>query len=118
MGSRKSSTCFGKSSRSALTEYDSAYEAKSAAEYVSQIQGERFTYYECRNCGRWHLAPASRQTPSTTCPYCVDGCGAPKEAYLSYEGANTRARILQNEKGVVLRPYECPAGMGWHLTKS
>lgn len=118
MGYRKSATCKGKISQQAVTEYDTEYDAQCGAEHAAQCHGEAFTPYRCQTCGHWHISPLRRQTPSRPCPYCTDSHGYPKKAYSTLKGAETRAAIIQRDRGLDLRPYECEYGMGWHLTKS
>ena len=46
----------------------------------------------------------------------VTSKGKPKALYKTIKDAKTRADILRKEIGADVRPYECPAGKGWHLT--
>lgn len=117
MASRKSASCFGRVSGKPLTEYDSQGDAERGAEHARAAYGRDLVTYACQRCGRWHLAPADRQTPSTTCYGCRGRNGRAKAAYETYEDADRRASILATEEGVYLQPYACPYGSGWHLTK-
>jgi hypothetical protein len=114
---RKSSTCTGKVSKAALTEYDSEIEALEGARFALDRYGQENVPYRCNRCGLWHLSPKSRQTPSTTCGVCQGQDGRPKATYASERDAERRAEILFREQGVLLRAYPCDYG-GWHLTKS
>lgn len=118
MGSRKSTLCIGKTSGQPVTEYDSEYEAHDGAAHARLAYGQDLVPYLCNRCHLWHLAPRSRQTPSTTCGHCTGADGRRKEAYASELDANRRAAILRAERGIVLRAYPCEYGQGWHLTKS
>ncbi len=117
MGYRKSSKCVGKTAGGALTEYDSLECARDGARHVKLAYGNDVTPYRCDRCRLWHLAPAGRQTPSSTCHDCAGRDGQPKQAYASEEAAERRAEILRNERLVELTTYCCPHGAGWHLTK-
>jgi len=101
-----------------LMSYESKIKAESAAEYALKTYGNEMVPYRCTKCEAWHLTPKERHTPSTTCPHCVDSCGNSKQAYKTEEYARTRAKILQEERGIKLYSYECEYGYGWHLTKS
>jgi len=117
MGSRKSVTCIGKTSRTPVTEYDCQEDAQNGANHARLAYGTDLVPYQCSQCRLWHLAPRSRQTPSTTCHYCNGGDGRPKESYASEQDADRRAAILRTERGISLRSYPCEYGQGWHLTK-
>lgn len=114
--SRKSMTCIGKVSKAALTEYDSEAEALEGAQFALARHAQQNVPYCCKKCGLWHLSPASRQTPSTTCGVCQSREGRPKATYPSQRDAERRAEILRREQGLQLRAYPCDEG-GWHLTK-
>lgn len=114
--SRKSTTCTGRISGQPLTEYDTEADAHQGADHVRYSYGQDLVPYHCPCCGKFHLAPADRHTPNTTCGYCRDSSGRAKQAYRSERDADRRAEILAAEKGVYLRVYECPSGEGWHLT--
>ncbi|MBL9044715.1 MAG: hypothetical protein JNM83_24100 [Myxococcales bacterium] len=118
MSFRKSATCVGKASGQPVTEYDSEYEAHDGAAHARLASGQDLVPYLCGRCRLWHLAPRSRQTPSTTCGHCTGADGKPKEAYATERDAERRAEILRAERGVHLRAYPCHYGQGWHLTKS
>ncbi len=107
----KSKTCVGKATGRPLTEFRSGPEARQAAEYENAIGGGdvAFVPYECGTCGKWHLSPAGRQTPSAPCVYCG------KDLYATRDAAQRRADISRRERGVKLSVYPC--GDGWHLTK-
>jgi hypothetical protein len=113
---RKSIICTGKVSRTALTEYDSEAEALEGARYALDRYGQHNVPYRCNRCSLWHLSPANRQTPSTTCDVCHGQDGRPKATYATQQDAERRAAILLSEQGVELRAYPCDHG-GWHLTK-
>lgn len=117
MGSRKSTICIGKTSGQSVTEYDSEYEANDGAAHARLAYGHDLVPYLCNRCDLWHLAPRSRQTPSTTCRHCTGADGRLKEAYGTEQDAERRAEILRAERGIRLRAYPCEYGQGWHLTK-
>ena len=113
----KSKTCFGKESKEPLSVYKLRREAKESAEFIKKKFKKEMSPYKCDKCGQWHLALASRLTPSKTCKKCNDSRGKPKEAYKTKKGAIKRAELLKKEMGVKLQVYKCPHGAGWHLTK-
>lgn len=116
--SRKSPSCTAHKSGRPLTEYDTKAEAKAAAGYANKThQNNDLVPYKCRQCGFWHLSPADRQTPSTSCPVCRGADGKPKDSYLNQDSAHRRADLLRKEQGVTLKVYKCEHGNGWHLTK-
>ena len=117
MPQRKSRTCKGSSSDGALTEFDTEQEAQEGAAYIKKKHKRTLVSYLCSRCAKWHLAPISRQTPSTTCGSCVGSDKLPKESYSTEEIAEKRARILRKEQGVTLQIYRCPRGEGWHFTR-
>lgn len=112
----KSNTCFKKDGQP-LTEYWSEYEAQEGADYINNTYNKNLSSYACKKCGKFHLSPKDRQTPSTICPSCVDGNGTPKDLYSNEESARRRAAILHEEWKLELNIYECPDHDGWHLTK-
>ncbi len=114
----KSKTCTGKTTGKPLTEYGSENEAAEAAQYASANYKRQLTPYLCQTCGKWHLSPANRQTPSQKCAHCAGADGRPKDTYRNEKEAKLRAAIIRKESGVSLRAYPCPYGSGWHLTKS
>lgn len=118
MGSRKSTICIGKTTGKPVTEYDSERQAQDGATHARLAYGHDLVPYLCIRCHRWHLAPRSRQTPSTTCSHCTGADGRPKEAYATQRDAERRAELLHVERGILLRAYPCEHGQGWHLTKS
>ena len=113
----KSDTCFGKQSGEPLTVYFSLIDAEVNAEHLKFVHDKEMVPYECPRCGNWHLSPAERQTPSTSCPVCTGGDGRSKESYQTEQQALRRAEILYDERGISLQVYECEYGHGWHLTK-
>ena len=113
----KSKTCFGKSTKKPLSEYQTRKEAKEAAEFVRKSYKKEMSPYHCEECGKWHLADDRRRTPSKTCTQCRDAKGQPKEGYQTKKAATQRAEILLKEMKVKLQVYKCPHGNGWHLTK-
>lgn len=113
---RKSHTCTGKLSGKPLTEYPSEEMALNGAAYALRKFGNSMVPYRCDACGWWHLAPADRQTPSSTSSSCRGRNGQPKATYDSESDARRRAEILEDEQGVRLQTYRCDCG-GWHLTK-
>ena len=115
--SRKSTMCMSKRTSEPLTEYDSKNEARAGADYANSTYGNNLVPYQCDKCNYWHLAPADRQTPSRKCHSCTDSYGRRKDLYETKEGAELRAEILYEEKGMRLTVYECPNNRGWHLTK-
>ena len=117
----KSSTCFGKSSKTPLNEYSSKAEAKEAADYRNENYNNNsaMTPYKCEVCNMWHIAPKKRQTPSKKCSFCTGSDGTFKDLYFTREDAIRRAEIIKSEQGVSLQVYECQYNKkGWHLTRS
>jgi len=143
----KSKICFGKNGEP-LTEYVSEYDAKQGAEHVKISYGQdliskgkfpaacgeknkvipetiprclrrgvSFPYW-CSCCGKWHLSPKNRRTPSRTCTFCKDSSGNSKELYETEEAAVQRAKIIEKEQGIKLKVYHCHYANGYHLTKS
>lgn len=112
----KSDTCFGKKTGKPLTEYDSQAEAQEGANYANKTYRQNLIPYACDTCGKWHLSPQNRQTPSEPCPNCTSQDGQPKESYRTQKEAQRRASILKREQGVTLQIYPCEFGNGWHLT--
>ncbi|KAG7345052.1 hypothetical protein IV203_032583 [Nitzschia inconspicua] len=116
---RESRTCYGKVSGKVLKEYESAREAVEAAKYVSEKYGNQMLSYKCKDCRKWHLSPADRQTEhsSWSC-LCLDQNGSPKDCYQSQKDAELRAEILFEETRRRLNVYRCPKIRTiWHLTK-
>ena len=113
----KSKSCSSGRSNKALTEYKTEDEAFGAAEVIKKRNNTRLYPYNCEKCGKWHLTPKSRITPSTPCTHCKDSKGKAKESYKTKQGALKRGKILLKEQGVNLSIYDCPHGEGWHLTK-
>ena len=114
---KKSKTCIGKTSGEPLTEYDSREAADEGAAYANKTYRSNLAPYQCDKCGKWHLSPKSRMTPSTTCPFCKGSNGQPKEAYHSRSDAKRRANISRKERGVSLQVYKCEHSDTWHLTR-
>jgi len=48
---------------------------------------------------------------------CVGKNGQPKNLYSSRQEAQDMANYRRSCGGDKLRMYECPEGVGWHLTK-
>lgn len=114
----KSETCVGTTSGKPLTEYDDETEAREGAEHAKGRFGRDLVPYACDTCGKWHLSPANRQTPSSKCPMCRGANGQAKESYRNEAEALRRASILRGEQGADLRVYPCEHGHGWHLTRA
>lgn len=113
---KKSETCF-KKNREPLSEYDTLLAAQKSADYEYNRTPElHLIPYQCSKCGKYHLKPEEyyvRKIPSTC--GCDDSDGFIKDSYLTKEDAKKMARI-RAKAGVVLYPYPCPYGNGWHLT--
>lgn len=116
--STKSTTCFGKMSGQPLTEFSSKSDADAEVAYQNIYRQKDMVSYRCIKCGKWHLSPKERQTPSVPCDFCRGKSGNAKELYDSEEDALNRAEILLAEHGSHLRAYRCPHMSGWHLTSS
>jgi hypothetical protein len=86
-------------------------EAKYMAERTYAAYGEVMIPYLCDRCRYWHLCPEKRHTPSRPCLVCD------KQAYTTQAAAQRRADIQREEQGLYLRVYQCPSGLGWHLTR-
>jgi len=114
----KSSTCFGKKTEKPLAEYDSKSEASDSADYARMVFEKDMEPYHCDICGKWHLSPKDRKTPSSKCLYCVGGDGRAKALYRNKTEALQRAKIIHQEQGKKLFTYQCEHTDGWHLTKS
>jgi hypothetical protein len=84
--------------------------AEEGSHHAFSTYGKRMVPYHCDQCGSWHLCPANRHTPGHYCHNCS------KQAYVSENAAQLRALILEQEKGILLRVYECPYSEGWNLT--
>lgn len=84
--------------------------AEEGSHHAFNTYGKHMVPYHCDQCGSWHLCPANRHTPGHYCHYCS------KQAYISENAAQLRSFILEQEKGTLLRVYECPYSEGWHLT--
>jgi hypothetical protein len=115
--SAKSATCRGKKTLKPLTEYESEAEALEGANYAREKFSSPMVPYRCAACDKWHLSPASRQTPSHKCSRCTGADGTPKDSYRNQQEARRRAAILRQEQGATLRVYSCEHGDGWHLTR-
>jgi ribosomal protein L37AE/L43A len=116
MATRRSETCTDRFGQP-IQEYGTKYEAEEAAK-KSEIYGKKLFPYQCKKCGKWHLSPTDRSTPSVKCEYCRDSKGELKDLYETVEDAERRAEIILKEKGISLRIYKCPGQDGWHLTSS
>ncbi len=92
----KSTTCMSKQGEP-LTEYEFAFQAEDAADYINTIYGNDLIPYDCTKCRYWHLTPKSRHTPSRTCDYCTSASGEPKTLYETRKGADRRANILAEQ---------------------
>ncbi|MFI3256794.1 MAG: hypothetical protein R3Y36_00670 [Spirochaetales bacterium] len=109
----KSTTCKSSLGKP-LTVYESEYEAKDGAEYVTFSYGKKMVYYACQKWGGFHLAPEDRLTPSKRCS-CQAEDGSFKQLYETKESAEKRANILMMEKGSKkLYVYKCEYSHGWH----
>jgi hypothetical protein len=115
--SQKSETCIGKATGRPLTEYDSLQEAEDGAEHANKTYKRNLIPYACETCGKWHLSPKGRQTPSDKCSFCKGADGQAKDAYRSRADAQRRADILRKEQGVSLKVYACEQSDAWHLTR-
>jgi len=100
---------------SPLKTYGSEYEAQEAIEYVKRQYGNEQVSYECSRCGYWHLSPKERQTPNHK-SNCLDSSGKFKQGYPTSEAAETRAKIIFDEKGTQLFVYHCNQCGEYHLT--
>lgn len=96
--------------------YPSNSIATEEASYLEHAYGPQ-SAYKCENCGEWHLIASKLHTPSKLCDYCTDSDGSRKQLYASESAANKRAKIINEERGISLKIYECPHQNGWHLTK-
>ena len=114
---KKSKTCVGKKTGEPLTEYDSRKDAQEGANYANSKFRSNLAPYQCDTCGKWHLSPKNRMTPSETCRFCKGANGKPKESYRSRRDAQRRADILREEQGVSLTVYQCEHSDAWHLTR-
>ena len=114
MKTKKSRTCLGRVSGKPVCEFRSEKEALKGAEFAELLYGKAMCPYRCNRCGKWHLSPAGRQTPSFL-GSCTDSQGRRKRSYQSSNGAERRAEILRQENGQALSVYACDCGH-WHLT--
>lgn len=113
----KSKSCYSKKTNEPLTEYFTEEDAQDGADYINSAFDNDLAPYKCSKCNKYHLSPKNRQTPSTTCNYCTDRYGSPKELYSLREYAERRANITYQERGLRLSFYQCEYSNGWHLTK-
>jgi hypothetical protein len=90
--------------------YPNKQSAEEGARHALETYRNPMVPYHCDKCGSWHLCPANRHTPGHHCYDCS------KQAYASESAAERRSLILERERGILLRVYECPCGEGWHLT--
>ena len=109
----RSTTCRG-SNNQFLEEYHSLVAAEMAAEETKKNYGHTLTPAKCRACGYWHLTTV---TTRRQCMFCTDRALFLKDIYSTREEAQRTAEHLRKEKKVMLLPYKCPHGNGWHLTK-
>ncbi len=112
----KSRSCFRKDGKPRSV-YSSLVEAKRAANHEKSVRGVELVPYKCDDCGKYHICPKDRVTPSKTCPHCIDGNGKRKELYESREAACRRAAIIYKTRGTRLKVYPCDYKQGYHLTK-
>ena len=109
----RSSTCKGANGQF-LEEYHSKSAADIAAADLQRQYGNVLNPYQCRGCGYWHLATG---TTRKQCHFCTDSSLFLKDIYSTREEAQSTAAHMRHEKKLVLYPYRCPHGSGWHLTK-
>jgi rubrerythrin len=98
-----------------LKSYESEFEADETISYVKSRYGNDQVKYKCSKCGYWHLSPKERQTPNHK-SNCLDSQGKIKQAYSTRESAETRAKIIYEEKGKRLFVYKCDLCGEFHLT--
>jgi hypothetical protein len=98
-----------------LKSYESEFEADETISYVKSRYGNDQVKYKCSKCGCWHLSPKERQTPNHK-SNCLDSQGKIKQAYSTRESAETRAKIIYEEKGKRLFVYKCDLCGEFHLT--
>jgi len=55
--------------------------------------------------------------PNRKCEFCKGQDGLEKTVYKTKQEAADTAHLIEKEKQLYLRAYECPHGNGWHLTK-
>ena len=73
---RKSSTCFGRATGQALTEYETRDAAEEGALHAGARSGSNWLApYLCSSCGMWHLAPTHSVRRAPTPCVCVSGSG-------------------------------------------
>jgi|GEM_PF-1317352 len=113
----RSTTCKG-SNGQFLEEYHSQSAAMFAAEernvQTGRDQPVHFAPIQCSKCGYWHL---KAENTRRKCMFCTDSALFLKDIYSTREEAQRTADHLRKEKKVMLLPYKCPHGSGWHLTK-
>ena len=109
----RSTTCRG-SNNQFLEEYHSLVAAEMAAEETKKNYGHSLIPAKCRACGYWHLTTV---TTRRQCMFCTDRALFLKDIYSTREEAQRTAEHLRKEKKILLLPYKCPHGSGWHLTK-
>ena len=109
----RSTTCRG-SNNQFLEEYHSLVAAEMAAEETKKNYGHTLTPAKCRACGYWHLTTV---TTRRQCMFCTDRALFLKDIYSTREEAQRTAEHLRKEKKVMLLPYKCPHGSGWHLSE-
>jgi len=115
---RKSSTCFGRATGQALTEYETRDAAEEGALHAGARSGSNWLApYLCSSCGMWHLAPTHSVRRAPTPCVCVSGSGKPKALYVDWGDAQRQCDRIRADTGSHVVVYECDRGLGYHLTK-
>jgi len=52
------------------------------------------------------------------CDFCKGKDGKKKDIYITFQAALDTAQYIEEDRGIFLKPYQCPHGNGWHLTKT
>ena len=120
---RRSSTCYGKSSGTLLTEYDTEQDAQSGAAFVLERYGNSMVSYQCDTCGFWHLSPMDRRLPHSTMSQnrrsstCYGkASGTLLTEYDSEQDAQSGAAFVLERYGKSMVSYQCNECRFWHLS--
>ena len=115
---RKSSTCFGKATGTALLEFESERRAQEQAFFDEKKHGTRMYTYQCACCGKYHLAPnAPYATPvSTKSRTCRSSQGKGLSEYRNRADADSAANYCSDQLSIGMVSYRCLQCQKWHIS--